>query len=258
MMETLSAAVARGALIATLVAGMTAAPAMAQSDSLPAGWVGIALVQHGSDGDASGLGVYPVIASVEPGSPAQVAGLSAGDTVLAYNDVDAHGQPMGMRQFLKPGERLVVKVRRNGVLEFPITVARRSAMNLASLNVTANPVDADMGALPSLMQGGPVTLAGPANTPGATALAGAHLMRLNPQLASALKVSDKGVLVLDVVAGTAAMQAGLRAGDVIVRAAGSAVPDPAALLQAVRDASGRSIALNVLRGGSSQNVTLRW
>jgi C-terminal processing protease CtpA/Prc len=69
---------------------------------------------------------YPAIVSVEPGSPAERAGLSAGDTVLSYNGRDVVAEPFPLHDMLRPGARLDMRVRRNGaVRNVAVTVGRR-------------------------------------------------------------------------------------------------------------------------------------
>lgn len=69
---------------------------------------------------------YPAILSVEPGSPAARAGLAAGDTILAFNSSDVTADPFPMYDMLKPGARLAVRVRRNGIVRnLTVDVARR-------------------------------------------------------------------------------------------------------------------------------------
>jgi len=230
---------------------VAATSAGAQRSSSAKGWVGMSVIQTGRGDNSSGVSMeYPVVASVEPGSPAQAAGLAAGDTILAYNDVDAHAEPLGMQRFLTPGQRMVVKIRRNGVRALALTVAQRSARNAYRMNITV----ATTGAEPHPL--GPLPVAAPLSQRGAAAFAGAQVARLNAGLANVLNVRDMGVLV--VIAGTPAMHSGLQPGDVIVRADTTAVLGPVDLMQALSEAQDHTVALEVLRKGKPQTVTLRW
>lgn len=241
------------AIVAGLFAAsaLAAAPATAQRSSIT-GWVGMSIIQNGHGDNSSGVAMdYPVIASVEPGSPAQAAGLVAGDTVLSYNDVDAHTDPLGMRRFLKPGERMVVKIRRNGVRALALTVAKRSERNTYRTNMTVTTIGAEPQPL------GPLPVVAPFSPRTGAPFAGAQVTRLNPGLASVLNVREMGVLVLDVVPGTPAMRSGLQAGDVITRADTTTIAGPAELMRAMRDASGHAVSLEVFRKGKQQTVMLR-
>ncbi|HEV2644356.1 MAG TPA: PDZ domain-containing protein [Candidatus Elarobacter sp.] len=239
--------------LATLVATLVALPtgvAHAQHGRTPTGWVGISLIQKGRGDNTTGLAMeYPVVASVEPGSPAQTAGLAAGDTILAYNDVDAHTDPMAMRRFLNPGDRLALKVRRNGVRDLAVTVAKRPPRN--SFRVTVNADEVASTALPTFVQIGE-------RLPHASALAGAQIAQLTAGLANVLNVREEGVLVVDVAPSTPAMASGLAPGDIIVRADSLAVPTPSDLGRAIRRATNHSVVLDVVRKGKPQKITLHW
>lgn len=243
----------RAPVVALLTMAMLAwvpAPLAAQRSS-SAGWVGLSVVQTGHGDNTAGMSMdYPVVVSVEPGSPAQLAGLLAGDTVLAYNDVDAHSDPLAARRFLKPGERLVVKIRRNGIRSLALTVAQRSMRSAYRMNITvASDGTQPLGALP---------VAAPFSPRHEGAFAGAQIARLNAGLARVLNVRDMGVLVLEVLPGTPAMRSGLQSGDVILRADTSTVTTPLDLLRALRDAPDHTVALELLRKGRSQTVTMHW
>jgi len=202
---------------------------------------------------------YPVIASVEPGSPAQHAGLAAGDTILSFNGVDARN-PTAIGRFLVPGGRIVFHLRRNGVRDVALRVAERPAgEDDPRLHVTmrANGIPgADFAPLAAAL--GPLALAHPLAASHALPLAGAQLARLNSGLAQVLRVRDAGVLVVDVAPGTAAHQAGLQPGDIIVRADSLDVTSPLAMLRAIQDASDRRVVLSVMRLGRTKRITLRW
>lgn len=221
------------------------------------GWVGLTTVEtaRGDDGTDVVVG-YPIVRAVEPGSPAQAAGLVAGDTILAYNDVDAREDPLGVQRFLHPGTRIVIRARRDGVREFTLTVARRPSRAPASSVVTSTEI---MGIPVSPMLQVPVAIAGPLAARRAAPLAGAQLARLNPGLAEMLNVRDSGVLVIDILPGTPALRSGLQPGDVIVRADSLQVASPVDLMRAMRRASDHSVALDVIRRARGhQKIILRW
>ncbi|MDQ2891216.1 MAG: PDZ domain-containing protein [Gemmatimonadota bacterium] len=251
-----SAALATAALLA--LAPARDARAQKTRASTASGWVGISVIQRGQGNSTSATLGYPVIASVEPGSPAQSAGLVAGDTILSYNSMDANGDPGAVQRFLKPGSELVVKIRRNGVRNLRLTVARRSAQNPYRSNVTISSDETMLLPLVSPLSGGPVALVASVPAGRDAPFAGTYFARLNPGLVRALSVSGSGVLVVDVGPGSAAMRAGLQAGDIITRADSLAVASPVEIATAMRLASERSVTLLVTRQGKPRKVTVEW
>lgn len=236
-----------------------AAPALAQKKSAPpSGWVGVSVIQNAHAEDGEPVAAYPVVASVAPGSPAQVAGLVAGDTIVSYNDVDAKSDPLPMKRFLKPGQQLTIKIRRNGVRNLMLTVARRGARDTYREGVT---VTSSESAVMPLMYGlpdGPVVIAASVAEGREAPFAGAYLARLNKGLADALSIGDRGVLVIDLPRGSAASQSGLQPGDVITHADSIAVMSPLGIMTALRLSSDRSLKLSVLRRGKPETVTIHW
>jgi len=71
---------------------------------------------------------YPVVEAVDPGSPAERAGLSAGDTIIAFNGRDVRAGMVDYSALLAPGATVRVGTRREGrVREATVRVATRPA-----------------------------------------------------------------------------------------------------------------------------------
>ncbi len=244
--------------LVTLAALCPAARVAGQNAPIPSGWVGISIIQKGHGDSGATTLDYPVVASVEPGSPAQSAGLVAGDTILAYNSLDANTDPSGVARLLKPGTDLVVRIRRNGVRSLRLTVARRSAGNAYRSGVTVSADDHVSLPLVYAMPSGPMAFAASVAAGQEAPFAGSYFARVNSGLARALSSPDAGVLVIQVGPGSAAMRAGLQAGDVITRADSIAVKSPMEIATAMRLASGRSVALEVVREGKSHKLKVTW
>lgn len=93
---------------------------------------------------------------------------------------------------------------------------------------------------------------------GAMLIAGAEMVPVNPELGDVLGVR-KGVLLVNVPAATPADRSGLRAGDVIVKAAATEIIDPAGLHMAMIHAGPvKALQLDVVRKGRTQKLVLRW
>ena len=267
----------------------TEAPPLPERAAAPDGWLGIhyvceietwaknreLFVKHNG---------YPLVASVEPGSPADRAGIEAGDTIIAYNNEDINGRVLSLTRLLKPGSKLNVRIHRlRETFDIPVVVARRtmyapdvgaiapnvrvqidSVTGLVSLRranaaaralpqyVVVDPVTPR----PALAPLPPVTATAVVTWSTTTALAGAEMARVTPDLGESFGV-EQGVLVLSVGANTPAARAGLRGGDVITRVDGTAVSTPSQFKRALQGADG-GVKLTLVRKRKEMTVPLRW
>lgn len=227
---------------------------------------------------------HPSIISVEPNSPAERAGLQRGDVVMAYDGIDVRRE-LPMHDLLEPGRRMTVRVARAGrehtvgliVAEPPANVrGRRTDFLVPSVDLerrvaVPSPRAAGGATIASTAPGAPVARE-PLVVMGAPAaegrslyrfevargVAGAELTPVAGGLRDALGVKQ-GLLVMRVVPQSVAANAGLRDGDIIIKADGRVVEDIPALSRAMRERDGtRSLTLETIRARKKRMVRLTW
>jgi serine protease Do len=176
-----------------------------------------------------------VLTSIEPGTPAEKAGLQAGDVITAVNG-EAISDSNSLRLRISrsaPGSPVRLTVQRaEGPKEVTVTLAQLPSQ--------------------SLDEEGAPDLRGGAKTP----LEGVSVDELDAQTARQLQIpsSVKGVIVTDVDVASAAYSAGLRRGDVIQ----SVNRRPVATVSEFEAAVGRAgtALLLVNRGGATRFIAV--
>jgi len=183
---------------------------------------------------------YPMVETVDVGSPAARAGLSAGDTLVAYNGRDVMQAAVNYAELITAGNTVKVRVRRAGKpRDVPVVVEPRRDEE------PAVPARVMVRGVPSSTQGMPTSMFNPS---GVAVLAGAQFATMDAEFAQSLGL-EPGVLVLRVPAGTPAADAGLKAGEVVRSVNGTAVRDVAGLRRAL--AASRDVARLVVQGKGS-------
>jgi serine protease Do len=205
------------------------------------GWLGVR-IQPVSDAIAQALGLPDtdgaLINEVTQGGPAAKAGLQEGDVVLAV-DGETIEDPRDL-VFATADEQIGA--------EATLAVWRDGARKDLLVTIGRQP-------------GGPMEAAQPAGQPqGPEPQLGASVTALTPELRAQLGLPDgvEGLAVLDVASDSAAAEAGLGRGDVIVEAAGQPVRDAdviRAALEAAKEQD-RPALLQVFRDGSFRFVAV--
>ena len=251
----------------------------------PTGWFGVTISDNAMvDENFNALfDSYPVVSRVEPRSPAAKAGVKTGDVLITFNSHDMRGGAIEMKKWLKPGAPFVLQLRRNNQLrQVRGRLEQRPEGWKEVAIVTLSPgqdIERRAGAIggePLPREGRLVRTRVPSPEPlpdvlvpamgygrGVYPFAGAEFTALNDDLREALGVKPGGVFVMNVMEGSAARAAGLRGGDIILRADGSKIDDPFDLVSAIRNADTRitnnhAIELQILRKHKPQTLTLRW
>jgi serine protease Do len=219
---------------------------------------------------------HPVIVSVDPHSPADRAGIAAGDVLVAYNGVDVVNHELNVTALLKPEAKVTVTIRRDGeTKDFPLVVAkaprRISDLRIALENVPATggfgPMDAPEGmrripagatGLPreGAPLGGTTMSKAPILMIASNGVFGASMSTVNAELAKRLNL-QAGVLVNDVPEDSPAWRAGLRIGDIITAVQDQPVLSVAELREVLVRARARAVALQVgSRNQKTRTVTV--
>lgn len=245
----------------------------------PKGWVGLVITTGiGTMGESGAMSFtdYPTIESIDPGSPAERAGLQSGDVLISINAQDFKKNPIPMGSLLVPGQKIVFRFKRNDiakvasltVIERPIEAkayvqfqliepvpaqggVRERARTEALLNRNVA-LGAPRGPLVSIA---PLVIGSGSPT---LRFLGAELTQMSDDLRERLQVRGDGVFVIKVAMGTPAGEAGLKGGDVIVKAANEPIQNPGELIRLIRSASENFLMLRILRGPKAQELTLRW
>jgi serine protease Do len=187
---------------------------------------------------------YPMVETVDVGSPAARAGLAAGDTLLSYNGRDLTKLAINYPAMLVPGESVRVRVLKSGkARDVNVTVAPR---------VVEEPV---RGMIFLRSAQGPGPVGGSYALPtGSMVLAGAQFSNIDEEFAQTLGL-EKGVLVMRVPPGSPAAEAGLRAGEVLRSVNGTAVRDVASLRRLLQT-SGPRPQLQVQSGSAGTRLVV--
>jgi serine protease Do len=214
---------------------------------------------------------YPDVVSVEPNSPAERAGITRGDQLIAYDGADLRDREINVTQLFQPSRRLRVTVRRDGdEREFPIIVSRPPPQVIERRKLSAPEAVADsvaetfVFATPSAAPSAPGLRIGRGAVlfnrldPETAPLAGAQLAGIHGDTFEHLFGVTSGVLVTDVFSDPA-RSSGLRGGDVIVRADGQDLTSVAQLRRIVVAHRGdRALELEIVRQKKTRPLTLRW
>jgi serine protease Do len=216
-----------------------------------AGWLGVLLLDVQTE---NGSGI--VIQGIEPGSPAQKAGLIARDFLRKFNGSEIRN----VRQFIQLvesapiGSKTNIEITRQGnrMNLTALIEARKPQQNLNRLMVDLSRV---LGSpTPSLPA---IPAESDSNEP--QLRVGLEVMELTPSLADALKIPGQtGLLITDVVKQSPAEQAGIRVGDVIVTLNGQRFTDPLSLASYLQNNGLDSqLFLKIMRKGAEQTIILQ-
>jgi serine protease Do len=247
----------------------------------PKGWFGVMISDQAllNESGAAFFDRYPVVSKVEDGSPAAKAGVRPGDVLMTFNSHDMRGSAFEMSNWLKPGARFELRLRRNDRIRVvrgtvqprPDNWAQKITMEVSPMDevvIQRTPEGTAQGGVRTVYLGRPRTNS-PPRLPsmlvpalgfgsGLYPFAGAEFTAMNDDLSDVLGVKEQGVFVTNVVAGSIARNSGLRGGDVVVMADSIRVENPNDLVKAIRMASDQSVKLQIIRKHKPQAVVLRW
>ena len=238
----------------------------------------------------------PVVASVDPGSPADRVGVRAGDVLIEIGGKKLMAERVVFAELLRPGEKVVLKLQRGGdvVTMTPVVeplpggpstsctwVDAGTAYVLAPMPSQAStevrlenapdgtPRYAYTYTQPRNDSGGVVAaravpagavFAGPMTafySGGVRSLAGLQLVALSEESSRALGAKH-GLLVNQVGPGTPAQEAGLQGGDVMISADSVDLRSISTLQRVISRSRDRTVTLVIVRDRKTQTIQYRW
>jgi serine protease Do len=239
--------------LATVLAALPPANAQPPRAPMPmpmmsSSYIGVMLHQIDSD-RAKALNLPEVegveVTRVGPDSPADKAGLKAGDVVLDYNGqrVESMEQFSRMVHETPPGREVKLGISRNGSAQTLMVKVGTRPMPVVAGVPPPGRFDIHMPDVPrSFMSWRSAAL-------------GVECESLDGQLAQYFGVKE-GVLVRSVLTGSAAEKAGVKAGDVITRVGDGKVATPADVSSRIRSMHGTPIPLVVMRDHKEMTISV--
>jgi S1-C subfamily serine protease len=251
---------------------------------VPEGYLGVSFDNVSISRENNAPAVYqfdgrPTIVSVEPGSPAQNAGILNGDVLVSIGGQDVR-RPVPLGSILKPGARVPVKfIRAGSTKEVAVLVEKRPASfgegNCAEVNdligsdrspvimwsrvpaPPAAPSAPSAREAPRAPQAPTGFMVSPVPMIGFNGVAGAQLTPVDDDWRELVGV-DKGLVVVGVAAGSPAQRSGLKKGDVVTSVDDVSLSSVRMLQRAIGITEGRSVKLQVVRNGKPLAITLSW
>ncbi|MGD2006829.1 MAG: DegQ family serine endoprotease [Cellvibrionales bacterium] len=203
------------------------------------GWLGVS-IQDVDRNLAESFGMDrpmgALVAQVGADSPAEQAGIESGDIILEFDGqaINSSSDLPHVVGLIAPGTSATAVIRRDG--------------KTVEIDVEVGGLDADERAMVSGLSGQPDS---------ERSILGLVLEDADPEMMTQMGLSG-GVLVLEVVADSAASQAGIQGGDVITRLGSTAVQSMADFERAAeRLQPGQSVAVRLVRGGAPLFLAIR-
>jgi serine protease Do len=224
------------------------------------GWLGVEISEVTAEKakDLKLAGVRGVIVmDVEPDSPAAKAGLKENDVITQYDGQAVEGTVQFRRLVRETpaGRTVTLAISRNGSIQnISVDLGDRSAFFEKKMKGKRRDFD---NAYAFSMPNPDFSFSMPA-IDGRSPMLGINAEDVSGQLGSYFGAPDgTGVLIREVRPGMAAEKAGLKAGDVIIKADGKPVRTLAELRAQLRDkGEQKSVSLGILRKGAEMSVAV--
>jgi C-terminal processing protease CtpA/Prc len=267
----------------------------------PKGWIGVnttGVQLQEQRGDGTTFIKFlepPVVASVDPGSPADRVGVQAGDVLVEIGGQRLLQTSVSFAELLRPGEEIAIKLTRAGETvilmpkveplpqvsttpcawvdpglayvirptpaQAPTVVRVESSPGRYSYGFATTARRDTSGVRPAGGAGGAGgVMAGPMvsqYTGGANALAGIQLIALSLESSQRFGV-EHGILVNQVLPGTPGRKAGLQGGDILISADSIDIRSIQQLQRVMYNAADHVVTLVVVRDKKRETVQLRW